>query len=78
MDLLNDYVMDYRVCSILVPTTYGIEYANQLVLQLNKKIDGVFEMGIYFVYSQFKCPEKCLKKIRLLGDVKILLIKRLL
>jgi len=78
MDLLNDYVLDYRVCSIMVPISYGIKYANEIVLSLNKKIDNVFELGIYFVYSQFRCPMNCLKKIRLVGDVKVLLIKRLL
>lgn len=78
MELLNDYVMDYRICSIMIPITYGIEYANEIIVNLNKKIDNVFIMGVYFVYQQFRCPEHCLKKIRLLGDIKILLVKQLL
>jgi hypothetical protein len=62
----------------MIPISYGIEYANEIVLNLNKKIDNAFIMGMYFVYQQFRCPTNCLKKIRLIGDIKILLVKSII
>jgi hypothetical protein len=76
-EYLNDCVMDWEVCSILVPQHYGIDRANQIVLDLGKKIDNVNLVGYYFFYPQFRCPTRCLQKIKLLGDIKILLIKRI-
>ena len=74
---LNDCVMDWKVCSILIPIPYGLEQANQAVLQMGKKINRVSVLGDYFFYPQFRCPDRCLKKTRLINDIKILLVKRL-
>ena len=76
-EYLNDCVMGWEVCSILIPSHYGIDRANQIVLDLGKKIDNVNLVGYYYFYPQFRCPARCLQKIKLLGDIKILLIKRI-
>ena len=76
-EYLNDCVLDWEVCSILVPLSYGLQTANEIVLQLNKKINKVSVLNDYFFYPQFKCPIRCLRKIKMLNDIKVLQIKRL-
>ena len=74
---LNNSVLDWEVCSILVPQYYGIDQANQAVLQLGKKINKVSLVGYYYFYPQFRCPARCLQKVKLINDIKLLLVKRL-
>jgi len=74
---LNNSVLGWEVVSILVPQHYGIDKANHIVLDFGKKIDNVSVVGYYFFYPQFRCPQRCLQKIRLINDIKILLIQRI-
>jgi hypothetical protein len=74
---LNNSVLDWEVCSILVPQYYGIDQANQAVLQLGKKINKVSLVGYYYFYPQFRCNTRCLQKVKLINDIKLLLVKRL-
>lgn len=74
---LCDFVLDWEVCSIMIPQHYGSKRADEIVLQMGKKIDNVSVVGYYYFYPQFRCNTRCLQKIKLIGDIKLLLVKRL-
>ena len=63
---------NFETCSILVPIRYPKEEADTIILQMGKRIDKMIVVGEWYNYRQFKPPQRCLKKIQLVGDIKLL------
>lgn len=69
--------MPFETQSILVPIYYGRDQADEAVIQMGKKITHVRIVGNYLAYQQFKCPTRCLRKVVLVNDIKILQVQAL-
>ncbi len=63
---------NFETCSIFIPIRYPQEEADTIVLQMGKRIDKMVIVGSFYNYRQFRQPPRCLKKIILMGDIKIL------
>lgn len=63
---------NFETCSILIPIKYTKEEADTIILQMGKKIDKMIIVGEFYNYRQFKPPIHCLKKIQLVGSIRIL------
>ena len=62
------------VQSILVPIYYGREQADLAVSQMGKSTARCQPVGVYFCYTQFKTPCKSRVRIRMIDDLKIILV----
>ena len=62
------------VHSILVPIYYGREQADLAVEQMKKSNKKITIVGGYFCYTQFKMPPTSRVRIRMINDLKIILV----
>ena len=76
---LDPYKMQEETQSIIIPTSYGIDYAREIVSQMKKDITHIKVLGDYYIFSQFKMPRYCSKQIKNLGDgIRVVTIRRTL
>ena len=63
--------------SIIIPNTYSITHACDIVLQMKKSIDHMITIGNYYSFIQFKMPRYCSKQIKNIGDgIRVITIRR--
>jgi hypothetical protein len=68
----------WEVYAVMVPTYYGITQAKQAVIQMDKKTNDMSVIGDYISFRQFKLPNRFLRETKMIGEIKLLLIKRIL
>ena len=63
--------------SIIIPTTYIIDHAREIVSQMKKSITHMQIIGNYYYFQQVKMPRYCSKQIKNIGDgIRIITIKQ--
>jgi len=69
--------MQEETQSIIIPTSYSVEYAREIVTQMKKDITHIKVLGEYYIFSQFKMPRYCSKQILNIGNgIRVIKIRR--
>ena len=66
----------WEVYTVMVPAYYGKRQADEAVLQMGKKINDCTLLGDYISYRQFRLPNRFIRETKMIGEIKLLLIKR--
>lgn len=66
----------WEVYTVMIPAYYGKRQADEAVLQMDKKINNATLIGDHISYKQFRLPNRFIRDVKMIGDIKLLLIKR--
>ena len=70
-------LMEQETQSIIIPLSYSIESATEIVLQMRKDITHIINIGDYYYFQQFRMPKYCRKEIINIGNgIRVVKIKR--